>query len=211
VILKGGVDHDVVSAFHPLGNETMKHAPMKHGGGADRPQKINLRALADQWFQNHSKRNTDETNNVTAGNADAAANPPVAAEKPPVMTAPVSVTSTRKWLPSDWRDKFEEAAAYVEFDCGETRAFAEARAYVHCVRLWLSRNPPTAFGANCYQCQVKVEAADSVLLACADGKLRRIHSMCCEAFRLNRVATAVERLRRLGIIDPVLAEREPQN
>ncbi len=57
------------------------------------------------------------------------------------------------WTAYDWRAFFNERARIAEFDRGQTRADAEARAFESCVVEWLNRYPERSDPGRCAWCQ----------------------------------------------------------
>ena len=61
----------------------------------------------------------------------------------------------KSWSGEDWRAFFDERAGIAEFDGGQPREQAEARAHACCVAEWLNRNPVRS---SPYSCQRRGEA-----------------------------------------------------
>jgi len=201
-----------VSSFHPLGDETMKHAPLSGSlpRNAERNtdetgEPVEVKSLALQWFERQASRNTER-------NTDETAHVPrcfTLFRRLKHLSDVSAVDVVRRdlarpgWSVADWRAFFDERAAIAQIDGGLDRVQAERHAYTDCVRQFLRRHPPGYRpDVNCLQCGGMVIKAEAWPLVCPDNLARWVHHSCFEDFRLLRVRDAVLCLDRLGIVDP---------
>jgi hypothetical protein len=110
----------------------------------------------------------------------------------------------KSWSGEDWRAFFDERAGIAEFDGGQPREQAEARAHACCVAEWLNRNPVRSSPYSCQRCG-EAERAHDPLLPFATESIgpARLHSRCWSAWSAARQAEAVADLEAMGIATPV--------
>jgi hypothetical protein len=107
------------------------------------------------------------------------------------------------WSGEDWRAFFDERAGIAEFDGGQPREQAEARAHACCVAEWLNRNPVRSSPCSCLRCGEAERAYDPLLpFATESIGHGRLHSHCWLAWSAARQAEAVAALEAMGIATP---------
>jgi hypothetical protein len=107
------------------------------------------------------------------------------------------------WSGEDWRAFFDERAGIAEFDGGQPREQAEARAHACCVAEWLNRNPVRSSPCSCLRCGEAERAYDPLLpFATESIGHGRLHSPCWLAWSAARQAEAVAALEAMGIATP---------
>jgi hypothetical protein len=107
------------------------------------------------------------------------------------------------WSGEDWRAFFDERAGIAEFDGGQPREQAEARAHACCVAEWLNRNPVRSSPCSCLRCGEAERAYDPLLpFATESIGHGRLHSHCWLGWSAARQAEAVAALEAMGIATP---------
>jgi hypothetical protein len=123
-----------------------------------------------------------------------------AKEAKPELLAFLAATTRDGWNASDWRGYFGERAGIVQFDGGEDRAKAEARAYDCCINQWLIRNPPApAAEGRCVHCD-RTEQTNLPLLAITTKPTVWVHDRCFSDWRQHRKDIARAELALVGVL-----------
>jgi len=112
---------------------------------------------------------------------------------------------------SDLLDRYEERAAIVQFDGGEDRRRAEARAWNEVAAIWYRQHGEKAPGGLCAGCDEALGAGTDVLLL-PHGE--RAHADdgydCVIAYGRSWKKVAAAALASLGIPSPSADEIEPE-
>jgi len=99
-----------------------------------------------------------------------------------------------------WQSLYDERAGHFEFDCGLSRASAEARAFEGCVTEWLNRNPAPSPAGRCAWCgQAESLSAGVVPYGTEPGTHIWLHPECWPAWQKIRRSQAKKVFTRMGI------------
>ncbi len=109
------------------------------------------------------------------------------------------------WSAEDWRAFFDERAGIAEFDGGETRPQAEARALECCVVEWVNRHPQQSHPGRCAWCGKSENGGHTVVPFGTDGYGQTwLHPECWNDWHESRRDQARQELALLGIGAPSL-------
>ncbi len=105
------------------------------------------------------------------------------------------------WTAEDWRAFYEERAGIAEFDGGQTRAEAEARAFEHCVTEWLNQHPEPSDPGHCAGCGT-AETSGARVVPYGSNPVGHawLHPGCWDAWSQARHRTAASALMVVGIV-----------
>jgi hypothetical protein len=197
-----------------LGAGTVGRTPVSTPGVRDSDWddsgRVNLKALADQWYER--QRNRDATWD-DAGTVPIRTCPTLHRLVGHLSDAQAAEVIARElarpgWSARDWQAFFDERAAIAEHDQALGRHQAERAAYVQCIHRFLVRHPPGYRpDLQCLHCGDMVIKAESVPIVCPDNLQRWVHKRCAVDYRLRRIEDARVCLERLGIIDPAVAAK----
>ena len=105
-----------------------------------------------------------------------------------------------EWTAEDWQAFFDERAGIAEFDDGQNRADAEARAFECCVIEWLNRNPAPSEPGRCAWCgNADSTGCQVVPFATNEHGHTWLHSRCWSPWHERRIQRAAEALWKFGI------------
>jgi hypothetical protein len=104
------------------------------------------------------------------------------------------------WTAEDWRAFFDERAGIAEFDGGQIRAEAEARAFECCIIEWLNRHPEPSNPGCCAWCGKPDRDGHVVAPFGAEGHGHTwLHPECWADWHAARKAEAVAALASMRI------------
>jgi hypothetical protein len=107
------------------------------------------------------------------------------------------------WSPEDWQAFFDERAGIAEFDGGQTREAAEARALECCVVEWLNRHPQQSDPGHCAWCRTPEHDGHTVdPFGVEEYGYTWLHHECWGDWRDHRREQARQELTSLGIGPP---------
>lgn len=107
------------------------------------------------------------------------------------------------WAAEDWRALYDERAGIAEFDGGQTRAEAEARAFECCIVEWLNRHPQPSNPGHCAWCRT-AETSGAHVVACGTSPAGRawLHPVCWQPWHDKRRQSAISALADFNIDKP---------
>ncbi len=104
------------------------------------------------------------------------------------------------WTAEDWRAFYEERAGIAEFDGGQTRAEAEARAFEHCVGEWLNQHPEPSDPGHCaWFGAAETSGARVVPYGTSPAGHAWVHPGCWDAWYQARHRKVASALKGAGI------------
>ena len=112
-----------------------------------------------------------------------------------------TATPDSAWTVEDWRAFFDERAGIAEFDGGQTRTEAEARAFECCIVEWLDRHPGRSEPGSCSWCRESERSEHSVVpFGTRIHGHTWLHPECWEAWHQQRRIQAENALTTMGTV-----------
>jgi len=122
----------------------------------------------------------------------------IRAHKPDIVS--LLQPASDEWTSEDWQAYFNERAAHIEYEGGESRPQAEARAYECCITEWLNRHPVRSDPGRCAWCGRPDNDGHTVVPFGADGRGHSwLHPECWDEWFQNRREQARHALVGYGV------------